>query len=110
MPLGVLLKNENMNSEMIEIMTHFHQYVPLVEDFKPVYIADVDETVNVPEATMHKLLLGGDQLTVVRARSAMKNRMNSPSLTKCLAGFIPIVEDWHTQAILMEVCICNYTH
>ena len=74
------------------------------------YIADVDETVNVPEATMHKLLLGGDQLTVVRARSAMKNRMNSPSPTKRLAGFIPVVEDWHTQAILMEVCICNYTH
>ena len=92
---------------MIEIMSHFHQYVPVIEGSKQVYVADIDETVSVPEASLYKLLLGGDQLTVARARSAMKIRMNSPSPVKRLAGFIPVVEDWYTQTILMEVCMCN---
>lgn len=94
---------------MIEIMTHFHQYVPVVEDSKSVYIADINETVSVPEASLYKVLLGGDQLTVARARSAIKHRMNSPSPAKHLAGLIPVVEDWHTQTILMEVRKCNIT-
>lgn len=49
---------------MIEMMTHFHQYVPVVEDSKSVYIADIDEIVSVPEASLYKVLLGGNQLTV----------------------------------------------
>ena len=87
----------------MEIMTHFHQYIPVIKGSKQVYVAEYDQTVTVPEASMYKLLLGGDQLTVARARSAIKNRMNSPSPVKRLAGFIPVVEDWHTQTILMEV-------
>lgn len=35
--------------------------------------------------------------------------MNSPSPAKRLAGLIPVVEDWHTQTILMEVRKCNIT-
>lgn len=69
---------------MIEIMTHFHQLL----NSNSVYIADINETVSVPEASLYKLLLGGDQLTVARARSTM----NSLSSAKHLAGFIPVVK------------------
>ena len=31
MPLGVILKNENKRDEMVDIMTHLHQYVPSVK-------------------------------------------------------------------------------
>lgn len=92
---------------MLEIMTHFHQYVPAVESSKLIYVEDVDMTVSVPQASLHKILLGGDQLTVARARSAMKQRINSPSPAKRMAGFIPAVEDWHIQTILMEVTLCT---
>ena len=27
-PLGVILKNENKNDDMVEIMTEMHKYVP----------------------------------------------------------------------------------
>ena len=37
-PLGILLKNENKGSEMIEILTHLHQYVPLKEFTKEMFI------------------------------------------------------------------------
>ena len=86
-------------------MAHFHQYVPAVESSKLIHVDTIDEPIAVPQAAFHKILLGGDQLTVARARSAMKQRINSPSPTKRMAGFIPAVEDWHTQTILMEVNI-----
>ena len=36
--LGVLLKNENSNDDKLNIMHHFHQYVPMIEITEKVYI------------------------------------------------------------------------
>ena len=104
LPLGVLLKNETCNSDMVDIISHFHQYVPLIESSKHINVDGVGETVEVPQGSLYKLLFGGDQLqlTVARARGAMKSRINSPTQPGRMAGFIPCVEDWHTQNILME--------
>ena len=30
-PLGILLKNESKGSEMVDILTHLHKYVPYKE-------------------------------------------------------------------------------
>lgn len=38
--------------------------------------------------------MGGDQLTVARARTAIKVKVNSETLTKKQSGIIPVVEDW----------------
>ena len=36
-PLGILLKNVNKSSEMIEILIHLHQYIPIKEYARSIY-------------------------------------------------------------------------
>ena len=36
-PLGVLLENENCNDGMLNILQHFHQYVPKIEETESTY-------------------------------------------------------------------------
>ena len=50
LPLGVILKNENINGEMIEIMETLHQYVPT-------------KNVGSSREIGEHYLFGGDQLT-----------------------------------------------
>ena len=88
---------------MVDILSHFHQYVPSIESTKCVYVDGIGETVEVPQASLYKLLFGGDQLTVARARGAMNTRINPPSPSGRMAGLIPCIEDWHVQIILMKV-------
>ena len=57
----------------------------------------------------HSILLGGDQLTVSRIRSAQAARLNSESGSGQLRGFMPVVEDWHAKLCLMEVFINSYS-
>lgn len=45
-------------------------------------------------------MLGGDQLSVVRTRSAIKVKAR-PS--KRLEGILPTIEDWHAKLTLLEV-------
>ena len=52
---------------------------------------------------MHRILIGGDQLTVARMRSAINIKNNSWTATGRLEGFIPVAEDWHTKAIYLDV-------
>lgn len=57
----------------------------------------------VEEVNVYPILLGGDQLTVARARSAQLSM--SGELTACsrLEGLVPIFEDWHTKQALLIV-------
>ena len=43
----------------------------------------------------HQVLLGGDQLTVKRARSAIAQRSNSEDARGRLEGLMPFAQDWH---------------
>ena len=43
----------------------------------------------------HKILFGGDQLSVARARGAQMERKNEDRPTRQLRGLVPVVEDWH---------------
>ena len=52
------------------------------------------------------VLLGGDQLTVARARGSQQIRVNLETASDRLCGFIPVAEDWHTSVVLLTVsCI-----
>lgn len=62
-PLGVIRKQETKGDEMIDIVGHVHQYVPM-KDGKIQY----------------RVFFGGDQLTVERCRLA-QNAKNSVSLS-----------------------------
>ncbi len=52
---------------------------------------------------MHKVIIGGDQMTAARAKSAIKAKLNGETPSKRLEGLIPTLEDWHTKANLLGV-------
>ena len=92
-PLGVIPSNENTREGMINIMEQLHAYVPVTQSH-----GDMEEK------HLKEVLLGGDQLTAARARSAQRTRINSDSQTDALQGLVPFASDWHAEFNLMEVC------
>ena len=95
-PLGVVFKNENKLDEMVDIMDHLNQYVPTE-------VTHTTAPKRMQIDTMHKVLVGGDQLTVARMKGAKSMREDSQHDAGRLDGFIPVVEDWHTKVCLLEV-------
>ena len=73
-PLGIIPKNENKSDKMVDIMTSLHKYVPIVEYTEELYIASIDDTVHVPQALLHPIILGGDQLTAARGREGKEGK------------------------------------
>ena len=101
-PLGVVFKNENKLDEMVDIMDHLNQYVPTEVTHTTVQIPGrAPKRMQID--TMHKVLVGGDQLTVARMKGAKSMREDSQHDAGRLDGFIPVVEDWHTKVCLLEV-------
>lgn len=90
---------------MIDIMSHLYQYVPSKECTNLVYIPSTNEFVQKESALVHQQLFGGDQLTVARARGAITAMANNPTAQTRLEGVVPVVEDWHTVVILLQVHI-----
>ena len=101
-PLGIALKDENKGNEMVDIMSHLHQYVPAISSTQEVTIS-TGETVLEERTVLHPILVGGDQLTVARARAAIKCKVNSQTAVKKLTGIVPVVEDWHAKANFLGV-------
>ena len=77
---------------MIDIMDRLHAYVPVAPS-----------SGDMEEKRLKKVLFGGDQLTVARARTAQHTRITSDSHTDALHGLIPFASDWHAEFNLMEV-------
>ena len=88
---------------MVDILSHLHRYVPMVEYTEDTVVPNTDTTVSVPKASVHPILIGGDQLTAARARSALKSKANEDKPSLRLEGFIPVAEDWHTKVIFLQV-------
>ena len=66
MPLGVILKNENVLNEMVEILDELHKYVPTkqtTQEFEVVHSEDNVEHLSLKADHFHHILLGGDQLS-----------------------------------------------
>ena len=102
-PLGIIMKNENKIDEMVSIMSTLQQYVPIRQLSASVAVPGSSDLEAIDVELLHKTLLGGDQLTVARARGAQSQRENSIHPKGQLNGFIPVVEDWHAKVCLMEV-------
>ena len=88
MPLGVLLLNENKGDEMIKIVNHMHQYVPIVEPTEDVLVPSISDVFEVVKTECHPVLLGGDQLTVARARRPQLAMADGCSVSKRVEGLI----------------------
>ena len=103
-PLGVILKNENVIEDMIGIVSEMHKYVPTK------YKETIDENTQkvVSSDVLHSILFGRDQLTRKRSETAIELRKNGTSPAMQLKGLIPMCEDWHTKRVLLEVFCCDY--
>lgn len=73
----------------------------LQEKYVPKHIIDTSQ-LNCER--FHKIVIGGDQLTVARCRAAQIVRRNEIHPTKQLRGLLPVVEDWHAKQCFLEVC------
>ena len=105
-PLGVLLKNENVIDDMVHILDALHKYVPTTTSNKTVQICEESEAIRALDIDIHHfrhILLGGDQLTVARIRGTQCALSNSENGSERLEGFIPVIEDWHTKLCYMQV-------
>lgn len=103
MPLGIIPKNETKMDEMVDIMAHMHQYVPIIESSEEVYVPSLDEKVELCKARCFPIIIAGDQLTAARARGAKEVKCNSVSPTSRFEGLIPTATDWHTKQALLGV-------
>ena len=101
--MGIIPKNETKSDEMVDIMAHMHQYVPITESSKEVYVPSLDEKVEYHHARCFPIIIAGDQLTAARARSAKKAKINSESPTSRFEGLVPAATDWHTKQALLGV-------
>ena len=81
---------------MIKILQHLQRYIPT-----KTIPRQHESSSNISQ---HKLLLGGDQLTVARVRGAQIAMCNGSNPVKRLEGFIPVIQDWHAKVVLLEVC------
>ena len=107
-PLGVILLNENKIDEMCQIMDILHKYVPRFNTKETILLPNGEEY-SFDTDNLFKILVGGDQLTVTRARSSIGIRRTHTTNTEKLHGLIPVVEDWHTRLTLMQVSTqCMY--
>lgn len=86
-----------------------HKYVPtVIESSEEVYMPTRMESVTVSHEILHKTLFGGDQLTVTRMLGAQAAKTNSVMPITRMEGFVPVVEDWHTEVMLNEVVVLIY--
>ena len=85
MCLGVIPKNENKMDEMTEELQH---YIPVDYAGRPVSIG-----------------LGGDQLTVERARTCQHLRKHSINSVDQLGGYVPFAADFHAEMILLQASL-----
>ena len=83
--------NENKYDEMCQILINLQKrYCP---------------TINVTESdimTRFQILLDGDQLTVARARGAIRLRETHLPEER-IDGFLPVITDWHARMTLVAV-------
>jgi hypothetical protein len=96
---------------MVAIATHISQnYVPSVSITEEITLSTGD-TVTVEKMRMHRILVGGDQMTAARARSAIDAKSNGQTSAQRLEGIIPVFEDWHTKGNFMGVSfVCSKLH
>ena len=92
---------------MIEILTQLHKYIPQ-STYCVKRAISTGAVEKIEKAKMRQILLGGDQLTAARARSAIKGKMNAETPEKSLVGIVPVIEDWHTKANFLGVSLFSY--
>ena len=105
-PLGIQLLSENNLNDMSKLLENFHKLVP-THDKEGHLTLPNGEMLDFDDTSFFTVLLGGDQLTVARARGAQAMRASHDRPSDRLEGIIPVVEDWHSRMTLMRVISCT---
>lgn len=84
--MGVLNKDENKSSDMIEILQTIHKYIPEKDN------GELEETI-----------FGGDLITCERCMNAQEDMRDAPTHKKRLTGVKPVIEDFHTFGNFLQV-------
>ena len=88
-----------MNYEdMTNILEHYQSYVPAVN-----CEVVIPQEGTVQDKKFLTTLVGGDYLSVARARGAQVIRSTLELTKDTLNGMLPVAEDWHAKVYLMEV-------
>ena len=90
--MGVLIKNEQYNDQMVDICQFLHKFVPRHDN-------NEEESSQTPMKT----LSGGDYLTFERHKSAQSSMANGRTPSSRLEGLVPKMEEFHNQAELLKV-------
>lgn len=106
-PLGILHQNENKLDEMTMIMDHIQQYMPSRSIHTSRTLPN-SETFNEDKQYLHRILFGGDQLTVARTRGGIAIRQDHNFAEQKLDGLLPTIEDWHAKQCFLKVCSFSY--
>ncbi len=87
---------------MIDILEHIQQYVPVKEIQRERSVPGRGKLI-VNDQLYLTIPVGGDYLSVVRARGSQLIRSNSECSRDKLEGMLPVAEDWHAKLCLLEV-------
>lgn len=87
---------------MVDILDKLHDYVPMETEKKEEKCSAGN--VEVLEAFIHTILMGGDQLTSAWIRGAQGIRQNASDAKLRLEGLDAFPLDWHAKLNLLEVC------
>jgi len=77
-------------------MDHIQQYVPSKSVYNSRTLSN-GEIFDQNNQFFHRILFGGDQLMVARARGAIAIRQDHDGSEQKLDGLLPVVEDWHAK-------------
>jgi len=103
-PLGVIKKNENKIDEMCTILSDLHHYIPTETTIFHLPLPS-GNTKLLQSEIFHRVLLGGDKLTVARARSGCSAQADHGSSEQRLSGLLPVTEDWHVKMCFLKVFV-----
>lgn len=96
------MKSETNYEDMTDILEHYQTYIPSV-DCKVV----IPEKGEMQDRRFLSTLVGGDYLSVARARGAQIIQSTSELTKHTLGGVLPVAEDWHAKVCFMDVCISS---
>ena len=86
-------------------MDQIQSYAPSKSKTKQAFSKDGEVVAEIEDTNFHRILVGGDQLTVARCRGAAAARSDHRTSLECLRGVVPVSEDWHTKRIFLMVNI-----
>ena len=96
----MLPKSELKYEDMTDILEHYQShYVPSVDCATSIPGTDGEQN----HRHFRPVLIGGNYLTVSRARGSQMIRSTSELELFTLDGLLPVAEDWHAKVYFLEV-------